>query len=406
MLTSDLLRVRIKGEYILPFFAEINEENLYLADVLIDTYMNSVGKKVGELEEKIKDEELRAEEMGYNFKFFRGLKQLLDRRLILNEKENSIDAIKIRSLIFELANKEFNGAVLKEEEKMKIFNIASQKLNIDVKKLEEIFNSVYEEEQIIKSFEKISGEELLKQYNLSLLQTLLFKCRKLFVDLEVSGSEMRKILWQIKKLNLLYLAEKSFLGINLAIDGPASVIKQTERYGTRMAKLIPFLLQAKNWHIRAYINLKIRSKKNRIFKLELSKNNTIGLFPKIIEEEITYDSAIEEDLSRKFYTASNEWQIIREPEPIVSGRSIFIPDFALVSGEKKVYLEIMGFWSEDYIKRKLEKLKNLKDINLILAIDESLGKINLENISDNIQILTYNKKLSIIDILKILKKFS
>ncbi|MDT7891294.1 MAG: DUF790 family protein [Thermoproteota archaeon] len=404
MLTSDLLRVKIiKNEHIQPLFVEINEENLFIADTLIDLYRSSVSKKVSDLEDKLKEIEYNAESLGYDFKLFRGLKSLLDRRLIIEENDES-DAIKIRAMIFELVNQHYKGIILKEEEKERIFLLVSQKIGKAPDRIKEIFNSIYEEEKKIKDFLNINAEDLLRQYNLSLLQTLLFKCRKLFVDLEVSGHEMRNILWMIKKLNLLFLAEKSYIGLNLAIDGPASVIKQTERYGTRIAKLLPHLFKARNWHIRAYIAYKIRNKK-KIFKLELSRREAQNLLPHVINEEIEYDSYVEEDFSKKFYSIGGEWQIIREPEPILIGRDIFIPDFVLIKNDKKVYLEIMGFWSEDYIKRKIEKLKKLADINLILAIDSSLGNIEINNLNPNIYIIKYNRKISIADIIKVLNKF-
>ncbi|HLI46918.1 MAG TPA: DUF790 family protein [Geobacterales bacterium] len=405
MLPSNLLRIKIKGNEIMPVFAEINDENLYLADSLLEIYRSCVGKKIGDLEEAIKEEELKAEDLGYDFKFFRGLKTLLDRRLVLEEFDDSIDPIRVRALVFELANNYKDGLVIDEKDRASIFDLAAQKLGIDSERLKEIFLSVYEEEQKIKDFNDLRPEELLRFYNLSLMQTLMFKCRKLYVDVQISGGEMRRLLWLMKKLHLLYLAEQSYFGINLAIDGPASVIKQTERYGTRMAHLLPLLIQTKNWHIRAYISLKTKFKKIKVLRFELSKNYSMGLFPSSVGEEISYDSYVEEEFSKKFFTASAAWQIVREPEPLVVGRSIFIPDFALINGDKKVYLEIMGFWSEDYIKRKIEKLQALKDANLILAIDSSLGKINLERTNGNIEIVLYEKKLSSADILRALKKF-
>jgi len=44
---------------------------------------------------------------------------------------------------------------------------------------------------------------------------------------------------------------------------------------------------------------------------------------------------------------------------ILSSGKAFIPDFVFEKYGVKVYLEIVGFWTEDYLKRKLEKIKDL-----------------------------------------------
>jgi len=406
MLPSELLRYKIvKNEYIYPKFAEINYDNLFVADSLIEIYKKNIGKKVKDLEDEIKDFQNLAEEYGYDFKFLRGLKALLDRKLIL--EEDNIDknqVIKIRNEIFTTANLIYKGFVLNEEERNRVLKEVSEKLGIDISEIEKIFKLIYDDEITIKDFPNLKAEELLKEYNLSLLQTLLFRCKKLYADINASGTHLKKFLWNVKKLGLLYIAEKSHIGLNLAIDGPVSVIKQIERYGTRLAKLFPLILQFKYWKIRAYITRKIRSKKadKRVYKFEISKEYE-HIFPKFTETEVTYDSQVEETFAKRFYTIEGEWQIIREPEPILIENMIFIPDFALVKGNKKVYLEIMGFWTEDYLKRKIEKISKVKDINIILAIDSSLGKFNIENPS--VTIIHYDKKISVIDIVKVLKKF-
>jgi predicted nuclease of restriction endonuclease-like RecB superfamily len=127
------------------------------------------------------------------------------------------------------------------------------------------------------------------------------------------------------------------------------------------------------------------------------------MFPKYEKLELEYDSDLEESFAKRFVTVTGEWKLIREPEPIISGKTIFIPDFLLIKDDIRVYLEIIGFWTEDYLKRKIEKIRQLKDINLILAIDYSLGDIKIDD--PNIVIIKYDKKISSFDIIKALRKF-
>lgn len=406
MLPSELARYRIvRNQYIVPLFAEVNDENLFIADSIIKCYEENVNKKVSDLNDSLKELEFMANSFGYDFKFLRGLKAILDRRITFDENIDENFAINLRNYVFELSNKLFKGAAIGKKEREYILNQVSQKYNLPLNKVEEIFLSVYEEEKKIKSFDPIKAEDLLKQYNLSLLQTLIFKCKQLVINVQLTGYDMRLLLWNIKKLGLLYHIEKFFDKINITIDGPASIIKQTERYGTRIAKLIPFILSFKDWFLRAYLIKKSKKTKGfeKTYILNLSKDYS-KFFPSITFEEVKFDSEIEADLARRLITVSGEWKLIREPEPLIFGSTIFIPDFALVKGDKKVYLEIVGFWTPEYLKKKIEKIKSVKDVNLILAVDESLHDFKLDNIQD-VVVIKFSKKISSVDIIKALKKF-
>jgi hypothetical protein len=51
-----------------------------------------------------------------------------------------------------------------------------------------------------------------------------------------------------------------------------------------------------------------------------------------------------------------------------------IPDFAFELGGRRIYLEIVGFWTPEYLKRKLAKLREAAaETDLIVAADSSLG---------------------------------
>jgi predicted nuclease of restriction endonuclease-like RecB superfamily len=86
-----------------------------------------------------------------------------------------------------------------------------------------------------------------------------------------------------------------------------------------------------------------------------------------------YDSRLEERFAREFRRLAPAWDVIREPEPIpVSGTLIF-PDFALCHRSNPVrrwLLEIVGFWTPDYVARKLALYRSARLSNLILCIDE------------------------------------
>ena len=93
--------------------------------------------------------------------------------------------------------------------------------------------------------------------------------------------------------------------------------------------------------------------------------------------EPEFDSSVEAQFYQQWAALEREgqsagWHLEREPEAIVvpAENLIFIPDFMLIRGTQRVWLEIIGFWTPAYRARKVEKLEKLKqhaDYKLLLA---------------------------------------
>jgi hypothetical protein len=94
-------------------------------------------------------------------------------------------------------------------------------------------------------------------------------------------------------------------------------------------------------------------------------------------DSATFDSSVEEKFASRFEQSANGWKLVREPDPIiVSGGRAFVPDFGFEKYGRKVYLEIVGFWTEEYLERKMQKIVDVvskKKIDLFLAVNEKLA---------------------------------
>ncbi|MEM3833479.1 MAG: DUF790 family protein [Thermoprotei archaeon] len=405
MLPTQLLRVQIRGGYIKPVYAELSHENLYLAEKLINIFKSFINKKLKELEDELNEAETIAESEGYNYKFIKGLITLLKRRLTIKETTLSYDPLFIRLEIFKTVNQLYRGFALTQEERKNVIDLVAQKLNINHDDVENGFRAVYEEENTIDNFQEISPEELIKLYNLSLTQTLLFKCTNLVADIKTTGHKTRQILWSIKRNGLLYMAEKINESVRITIDGPASIIKQTERYGTNLAKTLPLIISADHWNIEASIIRKTRYKNKHLTYKFITNDTNKHLYPvQLLEGTVIYDSSLEEDFHKRFNTLKSDWTIIREPEPLVVGTKIFIPDFVFIRNNEKIYLEIVGFWTKEYIKRKIEKMRDLKNVKMIIAIDESIDEFKTEELPHTI--IKFKRSLPSYEVLKTLNSLS
>ncbi|MDI9619481.1 MAG: DUF790 family protein [Candidatus Nezhaarchaeota archaeon] len=367
MLSSNLLRVKRKGNRILPSFASISYENEYAASLLIGLYEEHVGKTKGELESSLEEVESQLEDMGYHPKFVKGLLELLDRLVVCEKPKTSIPPEVARRTVFTVSSEK--GFAVSGEARSSIMEEAAKRLNLSLEELVKAFDASYEGSEIIISFKSLEPADLIKYYNLSLLQTLIFKAISMSLVASMTGGEMKRVVAAVKRLGLMYTATKANGEVKLDIDGPASLFLLTRRYGTRMAKVVPLITRLKVWRLKADIYY---MDKRLFVELDDRCKDLLPIQPPIEE---SFDSFIEEDFMLRFKALNLGWDIVREPEPLIIDGLIFIPDFAILKGNSKVYLEIVGFWTPEYLEKKLRKLRNLRE-PIIVAVSKNLACAN------------------------------
>jgi uncharacterized protein len=365
-------------------------ENLQVANKLIEAYKHCIGKKKKTLK-KVAD---TLEDEGYNYHLIRGVSLLLDRRSVF-KCSSQADPSAVRQKIF-LSTGKTGPATTTDQRNIIIEKVATQ-LEISREELEDEMYADLESELILQDFKPVSAQNLLEKYNLSLAQTLLFDSTEL--RFTVSGN-WQKIFFKTKRLGLIYDAYKDN-GIWVKIDGPASLFKLTRRYGTAIAKLLPTIISSPKWTVEAKILWKFT---NEIytFKLESWKHNPLFGEKQAVE---VYDSVVEEDFSKRFTALSSGWQLKREPEPVIAGKYVLIPDFSFEREGKKLYMEVVGFWTTEYLMRKIEKLKKTEE-RMLVAVDETLACERLSKLDkqQSLNIIYYHNKIPLPPVLRYLEE--
>ena len=491
MLSSDLLRYKIdyKNNTIYPLLCKIGDTgNEYqIAKEIIEIFNECYLKKYNK--EKL-DNMIKLLEYSYkDYKLVRGLASLVEKKCsfkslydyddavnynnISNSRVNTINlnSMEARRTIFqESAN---NDIAITKEKRAEIMRNIGDKINIDIGILEELMWSDLEENTIISNYYPIDPKSLLFYYNISLIQTLLFSCLRM--EIRIKSSKSVGFLWKsllktIKKLGLMYWLEMDSTNtINdgkknmiCIIEGPLNILKLTEKYGNSMAKLVPFIIKATDWNIKADILRKSSNGSNVIYNFEISEKSFVNVISKKIKEYpndsvnlrgntkvqnenvtifelldeklpnnklyvdsisniITYDSNIEKIFAQKFDLFNTGWSIEREPEPLITqSKTAFILDFILSKYQNKVLVEIIGFWTDEYLERKLQKILQVienydnDDFYMIIIINyenlamfESNRKYSFSEIQNknNILIVSYkNEYVSFKEIIPFLKK--
>ncbi|MGN6709325.1 MAG: DUF790 family protein [Candidatus Nitrosocosmicus sp.] len=394
----------------------------------------------------------------------------------IRSKNNNIilNSIEIRRIVFQESAK--NNIALTTEKRFNVLRKISDRLNMDVEAVEQLMWSDLEENTVISDFYPIDPKSLLFSYNISLIQTLLFNCIRM--EIRLSSFKSVGLLWKsllrnIKRMGLMYWLEIDFQksikenkkDIICIIEGPLNILKLTEKYGVSMAKLVPLVINTVDWNIKAEILRTTSNGNNVIYNFEISEGshenmisnkkleevrknlqNSInyrkkmngkdenGNINKLLSKEetdckfytdgnnlVSYDSNIEKKFAQKFSLFNTGWTIEREPEPLITKfKTAFILDFILSKYQAKVLVEIIGFWTDEYLERKLQKIVHAienyenDDFYMILIINfenlvmlESNRKYSFSKIQHKNNILTIsykNENISFKEIIPFLKK--
>jgi len=390
MLPSDLLLVYKRKGAILARYAKPSISNDEAANFLITAYQEHIGEKKKALKALVAE----LEDKGYEYRFVRALSLLLDRKSTF-VCHSRVDPIDLRRKIFQ-ATEQF-GVATTSEKRQKIIESVASKMSLSIEDVEAYFYSDLDSELVLEKFSAPLASELLGEYNLSLTQTMLFDATEL--NFTTSGN-WQNIFHAIKKFGLIYEVYKDN-GLWVKIDGPASLFKLTRRYGVGIAKLLPVIIANSEWIVKAKVLWRFT---NEIcdFKIESQKHST--LLKKPCLTTITYDSSIEESFACQFQALTSGWLLKREPEPVSAGKQVIIPDFSLEKAGIKIYLEIVGFWTEEYLLRKIEKIKQV-DVKLLLLVNEVLAceKLSALERRPQLDLIYYHDKIPFAPILRYLE---
>ena len=458
MLPLELLRTKItnKGQRITPLFCLASDDNLLIAQKLITEFEYSYNKKEtkGDLQKRL----FLYENSYSDFKLIRGLIALLERRCVFkinqffsSDYENKffstqvLTSFSLRKVLFEESSK--RGLPLDHTKRDKIFKYVASKLGTKTNYLEKLMWLDQEDYLILESFSSIEPIYLLGIYNLSLLQTLLFNSVNFEFTIK-GGTNWKQVLRTIKRFGLMYNLQKtqknsgnkfpteiqynqiepnlvygddfkSYFNDNIicSIDGPLSIFKLTNKYGILIAKVIPKIISASKWSIKASI-IKNTLSGRKLYDFDLSSDSEVHFFNSINYQfyndypfedsnsiNLNFDSFVETKFAMQFEKFHTGWKLVREPEPLIlpSGRA-FIADFLFERYGKKIYFEIIGFWTLQYLEGKFKKIYEISKFSdnkndLLLAINENnlvsesgeMKKLLSDSILDQNKIIIYKK---------------
>ncbi len=205
------------------------------------------------------------------------------------------------------------------------------------------------------------GAALLSAYNVAQVQACLYRAVSMRVDI---GMDFKQLLRGVKLNGLMHTLERKGARYVVELDGPASVLRTTTRYGVNLAGVVPWLLSCKDWKATA----RVRTPWDNLANLELSSQHGLQ---GTLEDAGGFDSRVEEGLARKFDGGRDGWTAHREAVVLHVGQLTFIPDFAFRHEDgTEVLLEIVGYWTPEYLEEKRRRLTRFRSHRILLALPE------------------------------------
>lgn len=249
---------------------------------------------------------------------------------------------------------------------------------------QDLFADVIEFHRLAVFPESLSPTELLSRYNVAQTQVALYDAISMTVW---SESDFSSILKAAKLAGLMHGIVRQEDGVYcFRFDGPASLHRETRRYGTALAKFLPSLIACRQWKMIATIKLR---KHDSAFSLTLSDED--GLSSHVMPPE-EFDSKVEANLAQRWGIHPREgWSLHRESCILHEQQHVFTPDFSLIhQSGLTVPVEIVGFWTPEYLTAKLKTLERFSNQPMILMVPEtSTKRMEVLTESDAIRLKTY-----------------
>jgi predicted nuclease of restriction endonuclease-like RecB superfamily len=398
LIQKDLLQFNTvsNGKYLLPRW--FDERDYHWLHPFLDECRRFSGRPIREFRQRL-TEPFVFTCPGYKLQL--ATKVIAQNYFALSSRIPKSEAVSLRKLVFAASSakarkEDFSshaGTVDVTTKQKEILQGISEKTPYRSDQVLDLMFSDLPDERLISEIPIVLPvSELILLINFELVRLLVMNAQK--VEIVVSG-QSRAFIRQAKLTGLIceiQLEETSGVVYGLVhISGPLAILRRTRIYGRALGNLFPFLARCPKFEARALL----ATPKG---ETQLILRSGDPFLPNIPATE--FDSQVEQAFAKDFLNVAPAWDLLREPKPIACGKSIIFPDFALIhrATGKSYLLEIIGFWTEAYLNKKLAMLRQAKIGSLILCINRNLNCAEA-NFPDSALVIPYGRKICAKDVL-------
>ncbi|MDI6779023.1 MAG: DUF790 family protein [Bacteroidota bacterium] len=294
-----------------------------------------------------------------------------------------------------------------------ILEVTANHFNLASEKIEKYFYADIPENKLVSFQSNQNPKQILTAINSERLKQRLRRATKSILHLPKfinKYSSFVQIFLALKRNHLIYEINEIDDMLLFTITGPYNLFHKTTIYGNRLADFVISVIKhcGGSWKIQSEIL------PQRLNQTEKSSIDTLvidekmrSLFTQAVTEQNVeqYKSGDEDAFQRYFERTESQWTISYEASliPIIddTGKSagFMIPDFVVHNPDnnERAIIEIVGFWREDYLRKKIEKVKLLKNRKVFLIINSILkiGEVGASKLFDeipNVEIFYYSNR--------------
>ncbi len=361
MLTADLAMSWQRGSRIGPRYIDADDpSHLQTARDLILIVTQYQGRTRGGLERAL-DEYIG---VGADYRILRGLIKLLVDRCEF-ETVCAKDPSEIRQALFFRAAQHHP---LDDDSRQQVIAAVAAELECAP---EEVTGGLYADlpaNQEMTKFDELSARELLDRYNLAQAQALLYRCIEMRLQLEPQEPEVsRRLFMEIRSRRLIHsISGNPRAGYEIRLSGPVSLFHRSQKYGIQMAVFLPALLLYPGWRMRAEITTRDGT---AFFELASDQHKLRSHY---LIEDIPVENPLLEKLAAGWDAQESEWELRQSHEVLDLGEAAFVPDLVFIEGGRKVYLELLGYWTPRYLSDRLKEFERGRFGNFLLAASEEM----------------------------------
>lgn len=180
------------------------------------------------------------------------------------------------------------------------------------------------------------------------------------------------------------------------MSGPLALFHRTTVYGRALGSIVPHLAWCENFTLDARCDLG-------------GGPGSFRLQPPLLLPPATrparHDSALEARFELEMARAAPTWRVLREPSAVDAGAHLVFPDFELehrVETGRRWWVEIVGYWTSDYLAHKLATYRAAQLRHVILCVDATRSVAEHE-LPRDARVVRFKKRVPVEEVFAIIE---
>lgn len=251
---------------------------------------------------------------------------------------------------------------------------AGAELGLDAQEVERLLYADAPGARVLKRAPALDGRALLARYNVELARAVLLDAER--VRFTARGG-WRRVFGAVKAARLMHTVTRAGRSYQVEVTGPAAAfIVRSNRYGVRLARVLPALMRTPGWRLEADVRrgdavmkFAVRSRPRAA-----GEKSPIGGEARRARYDSKWERSLADDFRKRFGAARSDWTLSRETAPVDAGDELFFPDFTLRHADgREALVELVGFWTPEYLEAKARKVEAARLDNLVLVVYRGLA---------------------------------